>query len=217
MSNGPNPPQGGQPPEAASQPAQRRGAPPAKFTVEFGDSFLRNHTINTPPMQTVVRGAFSLPQLARRERDGKKYTMPDIGSKALRIPEFPGAQMSIDCRTRKVRLFDPLDSPDGKELLEQYNNLAKSEQGQGLPRNLGPFKAMEHTLDKDQLKTLVIELARKIESKCCRVVDGDFPDPAQIDAMDGDELYDPQNTSSDKPRYKKDYQRYRDKLAAAGI
>jgi hypothetical protein len=135
----------------------------------------------------------------------------------MRIPEFPGARMTVDLATGRVRLFDPLDSEKGKEHLANYNALAKTQAGFGLPQNLGPFRAIEHDLDHDQLKTLVLELARKIDSKSCRVVEGEFPSKKEIDAAPGDELYDPQSTSSGKPRYKKDLDEYNKRLQAAGV
>ena len=208
------PPAGGGQPQ--NQPRHDRRLP-EPFTIEFGDDFLRNHTVNTPPFQMVLRGAFSLARLARRERDGKKYDAREVGTAAGRIPDMPGARMEINCRTREVRLFDPLDSPDGKELLQRYESVAKSEQAQGLlPKNLAPFKAVEHTLDENQLKTLVYEIGRKLTEKCCRVVAGEFPRARDIDALPGDELYDPQNTGALKPRIKKYYDAWVTKMQEAG-
>lgn len=206
-----NPPAAQQPPE---QP-QRRSPPP--FTVEFGDNFLSNHTINTPPFQMVVRGAFALSKLSRRERDGKKYGAREVGTAAGRIPDLPGAMLEINCRTKKVRLFDPLDSPEGKEILANYNAVANAPTSQALlPKNLGPFKTVEHTLTDDQLKTLVLEIGRKLESRSCTVVEGTFPSAHDIDAMPGLELYDPQNNNSMKPYYKKDHEAWLHQMRMTG-
>lgn len=208
-----------QPNSGGGQPQNQRQdrRTPQPFTVEFGDNFLRNHTINTPPFQMVVRGSFSLARLARRERDGKKYDAREVGTAAARIPDMPGAMMEVNCRTRQVRVFDPLDSEKGKEILERYEAVATSQQSQGLlPKKLAPFKPVAQTLDDHQLKTLLLELSRKIGEACCTVVKGEFPDAAEIEALPGDELFDPQNNSSMKPRFKKDYETWLNRMQDAG-
>jgi len=124
--------------------------------------------------------------------------------------------LTVDIRRRKARLFDPLaETPEGKEILKRYNAVAKNVPA--LRKDCSAFEAIEYTLDEDQLKTLLHDLRRKMDSNCLLLREGEFPTAAQIDQLKGHELYDPGNLGDDKPRYKKDLPAFKAKLRAAGV
>ena len=175
------------------------------FTVEFGDDYLRNHTINTPPFQGQVRGEFSLARLSKRPEGSR-----DVGSTASRIPDLPGMRLSIDIRRKQGVLFDPCEEGAGKAALERYNLLAK-----GTPA-LEPYRfveKVEHDLTDHQLKTIIIELRQKLKTGNCRVVQGEFPTDQQIESLKGRELNDPWNQGR-KPMFKDQLEDWEQSAAA---
>jgi hypothetical protein len=182
------------------------------FTVEFADDYCRNFTVTTPPLQGIdIRGRWDTSRLAKRPQG-----MRDLGQEAVKIPSpIPGAYLLVDIARGRIRLEDPCETTEaGKAVLEQYNKVAK-----GVPslREKSPFVALEYKVDDDQLKTLLLELHRKKESNCITMVEGELPTIKQIESLPGDELYDPSNQGEDKPRYKKDLQKFRDRQRAAGV
>lgn len=196
---------GGQ--QAQAQQQNRRSLEP--FTVEFADDYCRNHTITTPPLQGLdIRGRWDTSRLAKRPQG-----MRNLGEEATKIPSpIPGAYLRVDPVRRTVRLFDPLSATDaGKATLEHYNKVAK---GVPILRERQPFEAIQHEVDDDQLKTLLIELHRKLASRCIDVVEGTLPSLKQIEQLSGHELYDPSNPGDDKPKYKKDLQAFKDRRAS---
>lgn len=199
---------------SGQQPQQERGQSGiSTFTVEFADDYCRNFTISAPPLQGAdIRGRWDTARLARRPQ-----RMRDLGTMANRIPSpIPGAMLRVDVRRKNIRLFDPLgDSEAGKKILAEYNAIAKDIPA--LKKDCKAFEAVEKEVDDDQLKTLLLELLRKKESDCIVVVEGELPTVAQIEKLAGHELYDPSNPGDDKPRYKKDLQKFRDRQRAAGV
>lgn len=200
-------------PGQQAPPAQEsRGGRNYQFTVEFGCDYNRNFTITCPPFQGVdIRGRYDTSRMAKRPMG-----MRDLGSEATRIPSpIPGAMLRIDVRRSTATLFDPLaETTEGKEILRRYNELAKR-----VPalRQMSPFESLTYKLDPDQLKTLLCDLLRKLESGDITVIDGRMPELDELDNIPGHELYDPGNNSHDKPRYKKDLPSFIDKMRAAGV
>jgi hypothetical protein len=184
----------------------------ASFVVEFADKNSSNFTITTPPLQGVdIRGRWDTSRMAQREQG-----MRDLGTAATRIPSpIPGARLAVDIRRAKATLFDPLQTTkEGREVLERYNAVAK-----GIPalrKDCKPFETLQYQLDEDQLKTLLYELLRKMDSGCLDIVEGSLPTLQELEKIPGHELYDPGNNSEDKPRYKKDLKAWRDRQRAAG-
>lgn len=193
------------------------------FTVEFADDWCRNFTITTPPLAGLdIRGRWDTARMARRQWPGdrRRVGMRDFGTDGNKIPSpIPGLMLAVDVRRKKVRLFDPLvESKEGKAILDDYNEIIKSIPAlkQGDSKIVG-IEAVEYDLTDDQMKTLLLELLRKKDSKCIDMIEGDLPTAKQIEQLDGDELYDPSNVSDDKPYYKKDLQAFKDRQRAAGV
>lgn len=205
MSTQNQPPSGG---EQSQPPTQQRGNTPRlqPFTVEFGDVYCRNHTLNTPPFQTQVRGAFSLATMARRPEG-----MRDVGVIGMRIPDLPGQRLSVDPSRKTARLFDPCEEGAGKAALDRYNAVAK--EAPNLPRNYGPVPAVEHKLNDDQLKTLIFEIKQKLEHGNAKLVDGTFPADGDIERLPGREMYDQWNQGR-KPRYRDQVEEWEQSAAA---
>lgn len=196
---------------------------PEGFTVEFADDWCRNFTITSPPLAGQdIRGRWDTARMARRKWDGDKRRVGtrDFGTAGNRLPSpIPGAMLAVNIRRKKIRLFDPLmESQEGKDILKDYNEVIKDIPAlrNGNSEIVG-FDAIEYDVTDDQLKTLLIELLRKKDSKCIDLIDGELPTAKQIDSLDGHELYDPSNNSDDKPYYKKDLQVFKDRMRAAGV
>ena len=119
-------------PPAGDRPIQGRGRPNLEpFEIEFGDDYLRNQTIGSPPFQMIVRGTFSIARLGKRD-----VGMRDVGMVATKIPELPGHHLAVNIQGRRAVVFDPLaenadGSPNkkGMDALERYNNTARTNPG----------------------------------------------------------------------------------------
>ncbi len=192
------------PPAARSQSSNGDILP---FTVEFADDYCRNFTITTPPLSgSDVRGRWDTARLSRRPQ-----RMRDLGTTGNRIPSpIPGAMLEIDVRRKHVRLFDPLKETEaGREVLAEYNRVASTTPA--LKKDCIGFTAVEFDVDDDQLKTLLLEILRKKDSKCIDMITGTLPTAEQVNRLPGHELYDPSNPGDDKPRYKKDLQAWKER------
>ena len=186
------------------------------FIVEFSDDCCRNFSFNTPPLQGLeVRGRWDVAKLAQREQG-----MRDLGTAGNRIPTpMPGMYLEVDVRKRRIELSDPLGTTkEGIAALERFNRVAKDfpalRKGDS-PQVAHPTRPYE--IDDDQMKTLLLELLRKNDAGCLIVIKGSLPTREMVLGLAGDELYDPQNTSAEKPRLKKDLDAHRDRLRAAGV
>lgn len=212
---------------AENQPpqGQQRAGEHYKFTVEFGNDRLANQVlIASPPIQRMVRGAFSIGRLGRRKHlapdgpmVGKHLGSRDVGGAATRVPDIPGMRLTVDTRRGKLRLFDPLEHDQaGKEALANYNQMVKSPDRVGFFQEAAPMAESEHEANEDQIKTLMIELRRKLDNGDCSVVEGTFPEMKAIQAMAGRQLYDPSN-SSRKPKYADESEAWMERLERVNV
>ena len=177
----------------------------APVVVEFGDDKSRTITLDTIPFKVRVRGTYSRTSNMRRA----------IGDAMSRMPDIPGMRLAINFRESKATLFDPLDTMP--ELLKEISDTLQGallSQGSAIRT---PVKRVMHVLDADQFKTLILEIANKIKFNMAKVVEGRMPTADEIEAMPGDELFDPWNSNPMKPRYKKDAQKYYERLQGAAI
>lgn len=175
--------------EGASPPAE--AARLEAFTVEFGDLYCRNHTINC--LRLNVRGAWSITRLHQRPIGGR-----DVGPAMGSMPAIPGQRLRIVPREMRAFLEDPLqDDPDLMARINRVSEHARSTY-QGVPYT--PVPAIELQLTSDMLVTLLLELHRKLESQCIEVVKGRLPTIEQVSKLPGRELYDPWNNGR-KPTY----------------
>lgn len=114
------------------------------------------------------------------------------------MPDIPGLRMKIIPKDHKAILYDPLE--DDPDRIARINRVAERARAiyKGAPFTFVP--ASEFELNPDMLKTLLIELNRKVDTRCCVVVDGTLPGLDDIAKLDGRQLYDPWNNGR-KPTY----------------
>lgn len=185
----------------SNQSGQRRGNRPLNlppFIVELGDD--SNRTISLDTMRLRLRGDFSLSKLHKRKQGGR-----DVGQIMQQMPDIPGMRIMVDYHAQKCRIFDPLETPEYKDVLVRVNQVAQ--EATAVKQSGGkftPVEAVEHKLDKDKMKTLCLELVRLVEDKQARVVAGELPTEEQLAAMPGRKLFDPWNNSPRKPKYEDD-------------
>lgn len=184
--------------EKGRQPNQhtthRRG--PAPFEVEFGTDRNQMVMINTLKMR--VRGRYSLATFLSRPGGAR-----DVGAMA-RMPTIPGMRLAVHPARLTCRLHDPLEGDD--ELLGRINATVEGIPSLGQGGTLTHVPASEHQLTQDAMKTLLLELNRRTHE--FTITNGDLPTPREIEDMEGDELYDPHNSSARRPKYKKDVEAY---------
>lgn len=181
------------------------------FTVEFGDENCRNFLISA--LRLKVRGEWSIQTLSARPGG------PGDPGQLAGMPAIPGQRMELDPRKLTYRIFDPLEGDETK--LKRITEVARKSflKSRLKGGDYKPTPEAKAKLDKDKFKTLLIEIGKMVHPLSedeadvkAKLVQGDFPTAKQIDEMEGDELYDPNNNSSQKPRYKRDSQRYLDEL-----
>lgn len=160
-------------------------------TVEFGDVYCRNHTINT--FRLKVRGAWSITRLHQRPGGGR-----DIGAAMSSMPAIPGQTLRIEPKELKAYVEDPLS--ENESLLETVNSVAQKARSiwKGAPYKAVP--TVELVLSEDLLKTLLFELLRKQAAGQIDVLKGKLPSAETIEKLPGRELYDAWNNGR-KPTY----------------
>lgn len=174
------------------------------FVVEFGDVYCRNHSISC--LHVKVRGSWSVTRLHQRPEGGR-----DIGSAMATMPAVPGLRLRLLPREMKAYLEDPLAS--SPELLAAINAAAKTARSiyKGAPYI--PVPTGEFHLTADLLKTLLLELHRKLEVGQLEIIEGRMPTLEAIAKLPGRELYDPWNQGR-KPRYVDEVEGWQQRLDA---
>lgn len=162
------------------------------FEVEFADQHCRNHSINTFKIR--VRGAWSVATMANRPEGAR-----DIGAKMSGVPATPGQRLAVIPSKNLAIIYDPLE--DDPELMKRINQ-ALRRAGAGSDRE--PVPKTELTCNPDTLKTLCVELLNKETNGDIIVTKNSIPTREQLAALEGDELHDPWNSNTRKPKYKKD-------------
>jgi len=191
------------PPTTAAKPS----AALKPFTVEFGDSNCRNFLLTT--LRIRVRGAWSTITLAARPQG------PGDFGQLAGMPPIPGQQLTMNFKDRSIVISDPLQNQPEK--LARATIVAKKALIKSRTKDNGdyqPIKDIEQELDFHTFKTLLIEIGKMLSQKDTKatLVKGTFPTAEEIENLPGDELYDMNNNSSQKPRFKKDSEEWLDKL-----
>ncbi len=177
--------------------APRTGPVLAPFTVEFGDS--HNRTILLACFNEKFRGSFS---------NGKAHSRtsgaPNIGD-MNQMPDLPGQRMEVDWRKRTVTVTDPLE--DDEELVDRMNRVLRNNRITGSNQKCVFVPSVVKTkLNDNQLKTLVLELAKLRDGGSLEVTTGSLPATDKLDNLPGRQFFDPMNSSSRKPTFVDQYE-----------
>lgn len=189
----------------ASDESAERIAP---FTVEVGDDSNRTITINTLTMR--LRGRYSLSNLfSRKDPSGKRMTGRNVGDVMTQMPDIPGIRLEVDPGKSSVRIYDPLEGD--KDRCDEINRVLSSAVSIGSSSiTFVPEKTV--TLDKDQLKTLCIEVVQHVRENSARVVSGSLPSQSAVNRLPGKKLYDPWSSDHTKPRYEEDVPEWQEQM-----
>ena len=171
-------------------------------TVEVGNDAGNRIVLST--VRKTVRGRFALSALGKRKDVyGKKIGMKNVGDLASQLPDTPGIHFKFEFASNTVTEFDPLSSD--KELHEQADRAFAKASGKSSHKT----RAWPTTVNKYQdsfFKTFVREFRRLVELGDARVVSGEMPTQAQLDALPGRYMHDPMNSSVTKPKYEDQYE-----------
>jgi len=167
------------------------------FEVEFGDSNCRNQAINTFKIR--VRGAWSVGTLATRPEGAR-----DIGAAMGNVPAHPGQRLIVNPAKMVAIVYDPLEEDEA--LRKKLSHALK--RANRVSADITFVDKQELKLTPALCKTLCHEMLRKQTSGSITVTKGKLPSAAQLESLPGDELYDPWNSNTRKPRFKKDVEEY---------
>ena len=205
-------------PTTQAQPPNQHGGKDAilqPYEVECGDD--RGRIISFDHMMMRLRGKWSRSMFPGR----------DLGSVMNKMPDTPGIRIAVTPRANKIRIYDPLT--EDKKLLLEINNAASGGDAVRLKsifQTYGPWDTLEYDLDDDKLASVMLEIARKVYGPMpcmCAVPGSRPPNEQQIVAgqksglLKGRELYDPWNSSAQKPRYVDQVSAFADKWERLAI
>lgn len=175
------------------------------FTVSFDDR--NNGTIHLGIIGQSLRGRWSRETFIRgRER------MRSIGDGMNSMPEIPGVQLSLKAHPSQPGVVlcvisDPL-TPERLSAISKAE-AASSLIGSGVHRKAVPTS--EFTLDADKAKTLLLDLRQRLSEGTAILESGMFPADEELDALPGEELYDPLNTITAHPRTLREYREWKER------
>lgn len=198
-------PSGGGQQARQNQPTGRKRLAPVAVRLATANC----QTVYLAALKMQVRGDYSYTRLMTRP-GGCRSAGP-----LTQMPDVPGQLLSVNPSRDGVnlRITDPLDDdPQRLDRLNAVMNQAASTRPAGGAKYV-PVEASEHQLSPDNMKLLMLELHRRQEAGELLVIDGEMPSLEEIHGLAGRELYDPNNTSAIKPRYKEDAQAWQEKLA----
>lgn len=186
-------------------------------TFELGDDYGRN--IHVLSLDLTLRGNWSQARMQSRKAVGPDGEPVHIGGRSLgdamsRMPEIPGIRITLDPRRLTAALHDPLK--DDPELFAMACKRLNEAQHVGTDLQYRPMADVTKELEPDEFKTLTEELVYKVGHGMARVVKGELPSLDQVDALEGDYLYDPGcSVKDDRPRYRKDVSDWKKRINRA--
>ena len=127
------------------------------------------------------------------------------------MPTIPGLHLEVDCAQLTYRLYDPLDSDEGKETIERALRVLSQK---GITSKMKPWPESAGTFQNEhELVTCILELHRLKELDRCQVREGELPSHAEIAASPGRELFEPFSTNRvGKPQFQDEGPAYYEKL-----
>lgn len=199
-----------QKPNSGGNPSRQRSGV-ASFVVELADDGNRSITLDT--LRLTLRGRWSAATLHQREDGGR-----DLGNAMAGMPDIPGLRIAVSPRDKTAVIFDPLE--DDEELRERITSVMNRSTILKTRETIKAVKKQRHELSEDQLKTLCIELYRKVNGEGFGVhgvhvsavmVKGEMPSERDINKLDGSELYEQWNEGR-HPRYRQDVEEWEERL-----
>lgn len=160
------------------------------FTIEVSSDLCQN--VAFPPTKDVLRGRWS-----------KAKVLIGVSSRAelQKIPDIPGIHISLDSIRKVGRIYDILDMPENKSLLEAIRKPYAAVTGQeGGPEKEKIYKDMK---DND-VKTWAHWMRRLVERGSAVVVSGILPSESQIAKLPGKTQLEMYRTTSGPKIYKED-------------
>lgn len=143
-------------------------------------------------------------------RDGEQITRPTSAKVIDELPgEIVGQQMQVRPGDLTYKVIDPIDA----DTLKAVQKAMKAHSGSSVSEHLRGVKDQEGKLNKDEMKTLVRELVRIVQSGEAKVTRGTLPDMADVDDLPGKYLLNSRNLSNwHQPRYEEDLDNWTEKL-----
>ena len=174
---------------------------PAALTIEVDAPRNRNPISNVLHIRLRSAMDVSKPVVA----NAGTPRAPAMNGQWAGLPKLPGMQMTLDPKTRKWLIHDPLTDKRNEALCEQAGRVMRS----ALCWGEGPLRGVpdqEGTLDAHKAKTLLKEMRDLVESEYAKVTKGKLPTDEDLDRMPGHLLYDPAAiTRVAGPEFKKDF------------
>jgi hypothetical protein len=178
----------------------------APFIVECGDDRNRGR-IPIDVLKLHVRGRWH--KAAYSRPDGGR----SIGDRMSKFPDTPGIRLEVKPREGILRIFDPLETDT--KLMDAINRAYDEVSEIKTGRKQGAWPEDIHNLDVDEMKSLLLEIAKKVhappEQACMFVIKGVVPTVKELADVPGRELYDPWSNSTDKPKYVDQVPAWRDR------
>jgi hypothetical protein len=186
------------------QGSDKRNAPHiGAFIVELGDE--GNRQIPIDMMRMWLRGRWL-----------QSNVKCDMGVEMRKMPDSPGIRLEVKPRDSTLRIFDPLAMPQNASLLANLNKAVEEITSikTGTGRKLGPMVEVTHKLDEHQLKTIMLEISRKVHGPmpCMFAVQGNVPTVEELEHYPGRELNDPWNSSNNKAKFVDQRQAFEDRF-----
>jgi hypothetical protein len=140
------------------------------------------------------------------------------GGYTSQMPDIPGMRLEVHPRDQIVIEFDPLeqDKPLRDKIETIYQNAEVTIRPVG-GEKVNPWPRIEHKLNIHQMKSLLLEIARKVhvenvEARSFIVVRGKVPTLDELAQQPGKELYDHWSINERRPRFVEDADAWINKL-----
>jgi hypothetical protein len=160
-----------------------------EVVIELGDD--RNRKFLYPPTGQELRGSWKKANLIGITMDARMTSMPDL----------PGMYIILDCKRARLKIVDPLEADENRELLRQAQAVHKE-----IFRTIaGPAKSYsEDNLNETKLKTNLYWMRRMVDSLQARIVSGDLPGLETIYDMPGFTRTEAWNSSARARKYREE-------------
>ena len=147
-------------------------------------------------------------------RDGEQITRPTSAKVVDELPgEIVGQRIQVRPGDLTYKIVDPVD----EDTLKSVQKAMKAHSGVTVSEKLRGVKDQDGKLNKDEMKTLVRELVRIVNSGEATVRRGSLPGMEDVDDLPGRYLLNSRNLSNwHQPRYEDEVEAWTEKLNNLG-